>query len=235
KPGVCTILRGMRISILSGMLWGKQCADGRSAMKLAIRFWWSASAAGSNGGIFSPGRIKSSRFGPIARTVTRSLGFLTRSHRPETLDDVECFALGMTDFRVQPILVIEADGVYFQHVTLPPADSVAQPAGLWIHRKRPPVSEYLPEGGIPGRLVKKDNNAWSLDDLERSNGVDPRHARGHAPRQRIVFVLSFLTLTGERLRPRLERNLRLLMVRIEVKKVRQVVSLPDPGKVGFSV
>src|SRR5437773_11258753 len=68
KPGVGTILRGMRISILSGMLWGKQCADGRSAMKLAIRFWWSASAAGSNGGIFSPGRMKSYRFVPISIT-----------------------------------------------------------------------------------------------------------------------------------------------------------------------
>src|SRR5437773_11666242 len=44
-----------------------------------------------------------------------------------------------------------------------------------------------------------------------------------------------LALIGECLRPGLQWNFRLLMVCVEIKKVRQVVSLPDPGKVGFSV
>lgn len=63
---------------------GRQLAEGRSAIKFACRCLYNSAAAGSRGGIVSPGRMKSARLGPIAKPAefTRCTTLRLRCHKP---------------------------------------------------------------------------------------------------------------------------------------------------------
>ena len=98
------------------------------------------------------------------------------------------FGLGMTDSRVNPAPGVESDGVHPQNVTLPRPDSITQPTGLRVLRKRAPIDEDLTERGIGGRFIENDDQLSGLDDLEWGNSIDPGYAGREAPRQGVVFM-----------------------------------------------